>query len=348
MTKFTNLRSAHPEFISSVSSKVHECTQCTYKTVFTRQLRRHMVKHSDIAALVSSKIHECAQCTYKTVFTRQLRRHMTCEHCIAEFKNKQLLDAHILREHPYFNCNDTPVILNNFFKIEKDEPEMHVEETACYRNTIQLSKELGIKNEICADLGSSYPDQDRIKTEHDTEEWNESALSMSNMMVKADPDVSTLHTEFDIENEASVSSKVYECTKCTYKTTINNHLKRHMVKHADVADNHIIDRCIYCNKAFTSTQSLDDHVIKTHPDFIASVSSKVYECTKCTYKTTINNHLKRHMVKHADVSDNHIIDRCMYCNKAFTSTQSLDDHRRLVAKFTSVQNALIKPPVTVI
>nr|CAI5826025.1 unnamed protein product [Callosobruchus analis] len=104
-------------------------------------------------------------------------------------------------KHEKQNCSDTPIILNNFFKIEKDEPEMHVEETACYMNTMQLSKELNIKNEICADPGPSHPGHDRIKTEPDTGEWNESALSMSNMMIKADPDASTLHTEFDMKNE---------------------------------------------------------------------------------------------------------------------------------------------------
>nr|CAI5867019.1 unnamed protein product [Callosobruchus analis] len=109
-----------------------------------------------------------------------------------------LASFRIKHEH---NCNNIPITLNNCFKIEKNEPELYVEETSCYINTMQLSKELNIKNEICADS-----DKDRLKTEHSTKEWNESALSMSNIMVKPDPDANMLHTEFDMKTEGDPST----------------------------------------------------------------------------------------------------------------------------------------------
>nr|CAI5826019.1 unnamed protein product [Callosobruchus analis] len=224
-----------------------------------------------------------------------------------------------LIKHEEQNCKDTPIILNSYFKIEKDEPD-DVVETSCYMNTMQLSKEFDIKNEICADPGLSYPDQDRIKIEHNTEEdWKEPVLSTSSMMVKADPDT---HPDFI----ASVSRKVHECTECAFKTVNINRLKQHKAKHSDVAGERITIRCSYCNKTFTHKGSLDDHILKIHPDFIASVSRKVHACTECAVKTVNINRLKQHKAKHSDVAGERITIRCSYCNKTFTHKISLDDH----------------------
>ncbi|VEN40279.1 unnamed protein product [Callosobruchus maculatus] len=102
--------------------------------------------------------------------------------------------------------NDSPVIPDRFIKTEQDELETYVDE-ACYIDTVQLNEELKIKNEICADQESSYPDLMRassaicteivplrIKTEHNTEEWNECPATQ-------------LHTEFDVKREMSWKRK---------------------------------------------------------------------------------------------------------------------------------------------
>ncbi|VEN49240.1 unnamed protein product [Callosobruchus maculatus] len=122
----------------------------------------------------------------------------------------------------------------------------------------------------------------------------------------------------------SVSSKDHQCTKCNYKTTKTEYLKRHLVTDSD---NRIISRCIYCNKTFVCKRSLDDHIVRIHPDFMASVSRKVHECTKCTFKTVFTRDLKRHMIIHSDIADNNRIDsRCIYCDTTFAHKRSLDDH----------------------
>nr|CAI5870411.1 unnamed protein product [Callosobruchus analis] len=125
---------------------------------------------------------------------------------------------------------------------------------------------------------------------------------------------------------ASVSCKVHECTKCTYKTTRSSYLKDHMAKHPELADNCVFCRCTYCNKTFASKTVLNEHITKKHPDFIASVSCKVHECTKCSFKTTRICNLKKHMVVHPELAGNRIFNRCIYCDETFASKLSLNDH----------------------
>nr|CAI5867009.1 unnamed protein product [Callosobruchus analis] len=316
----------HPDFIASVTSKVHQCTECTYKTTNNSHLRRHMIahtcithkciycnktlsskqalddhilnRHPDFIASVSGKVHECTECTYKTVCISQLRGHMAkhhnitirCIYCNKIFTTKQRLDDHIIKAHPDF--------------IASVSSKVHECTQCTYKTT-----------------DNSHLKQHMVKHGNMTNRCIHCNKTFTTKQ-KLDEHILKTHPDFI----ASVSSKVHECTECTYKTTNNSHMKQHMVKHPDIAGNHITTRCIHCNKTFTTKQRLDDHIIKTHLDFIASVSSKVHNCTKCTYKTTSNSHLKRHMAKHSDIAGNRITIRCNYCNKTFTSTQALDDH----------------------
>ncbi|VEN52646.1 unnamed protein product, partial [Callosobruchus maculatus] len=104
-----------------------------------------------------------------------------------------------------------------------------------------------------------------------------------------------------------------------YQGTFNDKTSRNIC-------NRILSRCIYCNKTFKSKQGLDDHILKRHLDFIASISSKIHECTQCTYKTTKSSNIRQHLItNHPEVAGNRILSRCIYCNKTFKSKLGLDD-----------------------
>nr|CAI5830381.1 unnamed protein product [Callosobruchus analis] len=330
----------HPDFIASVSGKVHECTKCAYKTVSTNYLKRHMVKHPDIVdyritnrcvycnktftnkpslddhvlkthpdfiASVSSKVHECTECTYKTTSNGNFKRHMVkhldvarnhitiCIYCNKTFTSKQALDGHIIKTHPDF--------------IASVSSKVH----GCTECTYRTTSNSNLKRHM-----DTHPD---IAGNHVFRcIYCKNTLTCKKVL---DDHIVKKHPDFI----ASISSKVHECTKCSFKTVHPSRLKKHIkVKHPDIDGNHITNRCIYCNKTFTSKQALDGHIIKTHPDFIASVTSKVHECTECTYKTTSNGNLRRHMVKHPDIAGNYTTIRCSYCNKTFESKRSLDNH----------------------
>ncbi|VEN35893.1 unnamed protein product [Callosobruchus maculatus] len=352
---------AHPDFIASVTRKIHECTQCTYKTTVSANFRQHLIaKHPDVAvvnvvrscihcnkpfirkqglddhiikthpdfiASVSSTIHECTQCTYKTTIAKCLKNHLLIKHpeiagdrifsrciyCNKTFKSKPTLDDHIINTHPDF--------------IASISSKIHECTQCTYKTTMAkcLKNHLLIKHpEIAGDRILSrciYCNKTfKCKT------------TLNEHIIKIHPD-----------SIASVSSKIHECTQCTYKTTMAKCLKNHLlIKHPEIAGDRIFSRCIYCTKTFTRKITLDDHIIKTHPDFIASVSRKVHECTKCTYKTVFTTDLKRHMVTHSHIPDNNSIAS----DKTFAHKQSLDDH--IVRRHTDDDHMLREHPNSII
>nr|CAI5856720.1 unnamed protein product [Callosobruchus analis] len=324
----------HPDFIASVSSKVQECSRCSYKTTITkidgnrtfrrciycnktfirkRSLDDHIVKaHPEFIASVGSKVHECSRCTYKTILTSHLKGHnlakhpdiagnrvlIRCIYCNKTFTSKLSLDDHIVKKHPDF-------IVSVSRKVHE-----------CSRCTYKTILTSHLKGHNLAKHPDIAGNRVLIRCIYCNKTFT-SKLSLDDHIVKKHPDFI-----------ASVSRKVHECSRCTYKTTFTSCLKGHIrAKHPDIAYNIIINRCIYCNKTFTSKLSLDDHIVKRHPDFIASVSRKVHECSRCTYKTIITSHLKGHnLAKHPDIAGNRVLIRCIYCKKTFTSKRSLEDH----------------------
>nr|CAH7755136.1 unnamed protein product [Callosobruchus chinensis] len=316
----------HPDFIASVSSKIHQCTRCTFKTVMKANLARHMLKHPDSSNLsrciycnatykskrnmdnhiirkhpdsiasVSSKIHECKYCMYKTTVKAQFSEHMTqhyetadrCIHCNAIYKRKMSLDDHILRRHPEH--------------IASVSNKIH-ECTHCAFKTVMKAQlahhmlkhpETGI---TCAHCDAVYKRKEELD-EH---------------TIKKHPDAI-----------ASVSSKIYECPHCTYKTIIKRSFAGHMLEHPETD---ICSACIHCNAIFKQKSSLDDHIICKHPDFIASVSSKIHECTHCPYKTVVKSNLVHHnMLKHPETVDSNKFILCVHCNTAYSNKKNLDEH----------------------
>ncbi|VEN35903.1 unnamed protein product [Callosobruchus maculatus] len=335
----------HPDFIASVSSKIHECTQCTYKTTKSSNIRRHLItnhpevagnlpsrciycnktfksklglddhivkRHPDFIASVSSKIRECTQCTYKTTYVKCLRDHLMIKHpeisgnrirtrciyCKKTFKVKQGLDDHIVKRHPDF--------------IASVSSKIH----ECTQCTYKTTRVKGLRDHLMIKHPEISGNRIRTRCIYCNKTFKVKQ-GLDDHIVKRHPDFI-----------ASVSSKIHECTQCTYRTTISLYIRRHLItNHPEVAGNRILSRCIYCNKTFKSKLGLDDHIVKRHPDFIASVSSKIYECTQCTYKTTGSSNISRHLIrKHSEVAGNRILSRCIYCNKTFKSKLGLDDH----------------------
>ncbi|VEN53002.1 unnamed protein product, partial [Callosobruchus maculatus] len=71
----------------------------------------------------------------------------------------------------------------------------------------------------------------------------------------------------------------------------------HSSTHLSIFDNP--DICKYCDRSFRDQLILDNHIMKKHPEFKASIRSKLYECSYCTYKTTVKRYLKSHMPIHS-------------------------------------------------
>ncbi|VEN61666.1 unnamed protein product, partial [Callosobruchus maculatus] len=114
--------------------------------------------------------------------------------------------------------------------------------------------------------------------------------------------------------------------KCTFKTTVKGYFDRHLLKHPEVASDFKYSICIHCNATFVGKLSLDNHVLRRHPEFVASVTSKQHECTKCTFKTVLKSEFNRHLLKHPEVASDFKHSVCIHCSVAFKEKRTLDDH----------------------
>ncbi|VEN52848.1 unnamed protein product [Callosobruchus maculatus] len=125
---------------------------------------------------------------------------------------------------------------------------------------------------------------------------------------------------------ASVSSKIHQCAYCTYQTIIMANFTRHMLKHPETANGYKFITCIHCNSIYKRKINLDNHILKQHSEYMASIFRKIHECTKCSYKTVIKTNLARHMSKHRETADSCKFSTCVHCNATFKCKVSLGDH----------------------
>nr|CAI5821526.1 unnamed protein product [Callosobruchus analis] len=298
----------HPHLIASVTNKIHECTRCAFKTVMKASLARHVMKHPEIAdsnklircnhcnstfkskpalndhiinrhpdfmASISSKIHQCKYCTYKTTWKSHFARHMLahpetadsrklnkCIRCNTEYKHKIGLDEHILRQHPELIAsvsNKMHECTHCAFKtVFKDNLTVHMVE---HHETA----------DICVQCNATF----------------KSRQGLNDHTLKKHP-----------ESIGSISSKIYECPQCTFKTVMKSYLTRHMLKHPETADRCKFSACVHCNATFKSKPSLVDHTLRKHPDSVESNSIRIYECTHCAYKTCLKRSFTKHILKH--------------------------------------------------
>nr|CAI5821519.1 unnamed protein product [Callosobruchus analis] len=331
----------HPESIGSVSNKIHECTRCAFKTVMKASLARHVMKHPEIAdsnklircnhcnstfkskpalndhiinrhpdfmASISSKIHQCKYCTYKTTWKSHFARHMLahpetadsrklnkCIRCNTEYKHKIGLDEHILRQHPELIAsvsNKMHECTHCAFKtVFKDNLTVHMVE---HHETADICK-----FSTCVHCNTTFIDKQAL-SDH-------------------------IHSKHP-GSIGSVSRKIYECTLCAFKTVSKLNSDRHMLEHPEMVDRCTFRTCVQCNATFKSRQGLNDHTLKKHPESIGSISSKIYECPQCTFKTVMKSYLTRHMLKHPETADRCKFSACVHCNATFKSKPSLVDH----------------------
>nr|CAH7767233.1 unnamed protein product [Callosobruchus chinensis] len=225
----------HPNFIAFITSKIHECTLCAFKTTRSDCFKDHLLKHPEA----------------------------TCAHCNVAFKKKVSLDNHMLNKHPNFISSVT-------HKIHKC--------TECnYRTTMS--------NHLKRHLLKHTETPTNHK--HCNTTFKTKTL-LDNHVIKKHPN-----------STSSVTNKIHRCTECNYKTTKSTDLKKHSLKHTEIPDTRLLSTCAFCPAGFKSKRSLDQHIVKKHPNSIASVTEKILKCRKCTYKTTISSHLKSHLLNHS-------------------------------------------------
>nr|CAH7715109.1 unnamed protein product [Callosobruchus chinensis] len=237
----------HPNFISSVARKIYECTECTYKTVQKSILDAHMSKHS-------SSGYE----------------RFNCMHCKATFKFKISCDDHVVQKHPEF--------------IKSLTRKLHGCSECSYKTAIKSNLSKHVSQHVV------HPSSRKYKCTYiDCNAVFKSQDSLDDHVVKKHP--------YSI---SSVSTKIYECTECNYKTTLKYKLGKHMLVHPESHSSYELGTCTHCSAVFKSEKALDEHVVREHPKFIKSLERKIYRCTECIYKTVFKYKFERHMSAHPE------------------------------------------------
>nr|CAH7767227.1 unnamed protein product [Callosobruchus chinensis] len=349
----------HPNFIAFVISKIHECTLCAFKTTRSGCFKEHLLehpeanpnykfrtcahcnvafkkkvsldnhmlnKHPNFISSVTYKIHKCTECNYRTTMSTHLKRHLlkhtetptnhilrTCAICPAEFKSKRSLDDHILRNHPNSIASVT-------YKIHE-----------CTLCTFKTTRSGWFQEHLLKHPGtiSNY----KFFTCTHCNMTFKTKTSLDNHVIKKHPN-----------STSSVTNKIHRCTECNYKTTKSTDLKKHSLKHTEILDTRLLSTCAFCPAGFKSKRSLDQHIVKKHPNCIASVTKKILKCTKCTYKTTISSQLKSHLLKHSKPEKNYKYNTCTHCDVTFKRKTFLDNHliKKHLNFISSVTNKIHK------
>nr|CAH7729039.1 unnamed protein product [Callosobruchus chinensis] len=299
----------HVDFMSSVTSKLHECTKCSYKTVRKKLLDDHIIKkHPEFITSVTRNVYKCTKCTFKTAKKGHFDRHtlmhsgipssrklFTCIHCDVTVKGKMVLTEHVLKKHPDFASSITEKIntctICNFKTTMKHHFDRHMLEHP--------------------ETASSY----KFSSCHHCNATFKSKIALNYHVVKKHPSFIT-----------SVTKRTYECAKCLYKTIFKHLFDRHMLMHPEIASSYTPGMCIHCKETFKNKIWLDDHVVKKHPNFITSVTSKLYECSQCIYKTVIERSFDQHMSMHSATASTHKPNPCIHCNATFKNKDKLDRH----------------------
>nr|CAI5818733.1 unnamed protein product [Callosobruchus analis] len=229
---------------------------------------------------------------FKHPKTARLLKPKTCIHCNSKFKSELSHDDHVVRKHPDFIKSVTRKLYTctkcPYQTIIKSNFEKHV--SVHSKDANDFTK--------CVHCDTMFTDK----------------VSLDDHLAKNHPNFFT-----------PIARKVYACTICVYKTDQKSVLDRHMSTHPGTVSGSQRISCVHCDATFKFKISLDDHVVRKHPKFIKSVTRKLHECSKCSYKTTIKSNLSKHVTIHPVAASSH---KCKYsrCNEVFRSKKALEEH----------------------
>ncbi|CAH1980904.1 unnamed protein product [Acanthoscelides obtectus] len=135
------------------------------------------------------------------------------------------------------------------------------------------------------------------------------------------------HPEF----MASVTNKIHQCPYCPYKNVMKAPLNKHLTTHPDAVSSIMLRMCKPCNKTFKQKATLDNHILKEHPEFMSSVTNKIHQCPYCPYRTVEKGGLNRHLITHSGAVSGIKVIKCEHCNKSFK--------KQIITYLTNIHNS---------
>ncbi|VEN46851.1 unnamed protein product [Callosobruchus maculatus] len=121
-------------------------------------------------------------------------------------------------------------------------------------------------------------------------------------------------------------ARMYPCSYCDFVAYRKGNLACHEARHVGAPGKYT---CPHCDNRYKAKISVDHHILISHPEFIESISSQVYECSFCSFKTVRKGLLPDHLLKHTQ--ENAIEYKCNTCGYSTYKKYSYTLHMRIHA-----------------
>ncbi|CAH1989698.1 unnamed protein product [Acanthoscelides obtectus] len=267
----------HPNLITSLPPTMHACTYCDFKTIFKASLVKQTLNHPQYWS--SLKMHRNKTSSskesldnhsieYRHIMLQKKTYH--CEICDYKTLQKRKLDSHNRNMHsssfniPVYSCNYCDENYNHQRSLDDHIVKIHPESSSTITSILHKCSSCSYTSTFRGNL-DRHLKRCKILSNKDVSE---------NLMCKCD---------------------------CGYVTTDRNMFYRHMSTHLLTIEDIKSTICIFCNLEFKSTYFLDEHILNNHPHYIACITSQVYECIYCPYKTLKNFRFNHHIrFKHSE------------------------------------------------
>ncbi|XP_049818369.1 zinc finger Y-chromosomal protein isoform X2 [Aethina tumida] len=257
-----HMRRCKWKFADEVPQSFFQCEHCQTYIADENYFKKHVTRcsHREIAKKKPIKKPEgktCYDCGYTTISKTDLRRHIFTKHRKGDFVK--------------FCCP-------------------HCDYTTVRKNTLTRHLKTHSDSRI---FKCSYCDK-RVSTKN----------NLYNHVLKEHK------KENEEKNLVPLKCKIHQCPTCPYITVAKGHLVDHMRTCGNKTplemdrknDRRKIKRlrCEHCHQEFHTKKYFDNHVLTKHPhtDSLQLITSKIFNCERCHYKTTISSNFKAHVKTH--------------------------------------------------
>nr|CAH7714643.1 unnamed protein product [Callosobruchus chinensis] len=321
-----NHMSIHSDSTSGTELKT--CTQCGKKFKRKWQLHSHIVRmHPDCISTVTSKIHGCPICVYKTMDKAQLQKHLSKhsrEGSVVSSSETGLISDTSCELNIKTALSET-VTLNDHIdqkQLDNSDAKFDIDTNSNEKDLISKKQTEYCKSESGTESNEKNTLDDLIaKKQSNTYQCTYCEFKTAKAQYL------NRHVRKHLE---TLNNDPVPCVHCgqlfSSKTTLGGHIIReHPNFIASLPCK--LHSCKSCDYKSSSKSSLDCHIVRKHPDYISSVTSKIHECSKCLYKTMRSREFQTHLLKHSRKGSSTLVPhRCTHCNVEAKGKRGLNCH----------------------
>nr|CAI5856687.1 unnamed protein product [Callosobruchus analis] len=252
--------------------KLFVCNTCNYKATTKWGLTSHTNRNKcNLTTSVDKSFDR------PLAYRRQnMSNEYMCTQCNKIFKKKASLDNHIILQHKEYSSSVSSRIHQC-----KNCDYRTTHKTSYYRHMQTHGASAPFKVHQCKHCD--------YKTQHsEKKQMKDRAEAGSKLLV-------CYICNYKASSKFSLISHTIR-NKCNLKTSVDKSFARPLAHRRQNMSNEYM--CTHCNTTFKKKASLDNHIIKHHMEYSASVSSRVHQCKNCDYRTTHKSSLRRHMQIH--------------------------------------------------